>query len=164
MGAEVVFQICTSPIQRVAYPHVADNVSRPLPFRLRRVKPPVGPAGACPRWSIMSASVCMGSPSGGYNARRVKPLRSVTQRFLCIPIPRISACKTGGEGRGPCGPRVAITRHGQSKAWHAGAGIGTSLDMGERVVLVRSSILLPPPRGQTDWQNVPPMPWQDAFP
>jgi hypothetical protein len=25
----------------VAYPHVADNVSRPLPFRLRRVNQPV---------------------------------------------------------------------------------------------------------------------------
>jgi len=47
------------------------------------------------------------------------------------------------EERRPCGPRVAITRHGQSKAWHAGAGIWTSLGMGERVVLVRSSILSP---------------------
>jgi hypothetical protein len=45
--------------------------------------------------------------------------------------------------RRPCGPRVAIKRYGQSKAWHAGVGIWTSLGMGERVVLGRSYILSP---------------------
>jgi hypothetical protein len=47
---------------------------------------------------------------------------SVTQRFLGTPVPSIYECKTRGEERLPCGPRVAIKRCGQSKAWHAVTG------------------------------------------
>src|SRR5712691_4083286 len=37
-------------------------------------------------------------------------LGSVTKRFLCIPVPSTYECKTRGEERLPCGPRVAIKR------------------------------------------------------
>jgi hypothetical protein len=53
---------------------------------------------------------------------------SVTKRFRCIPVPSTYACKT--QGKVALWPRVAIKRCGQSKAWHAVAGMWTSMGMG----------------------------------
>src|SRR5262245_66461962 len=86
---------------------------------------------------------------------------SVTKRLLYSPVPCPSACKTRGEVA--CGARVAIKRQRQSKAWQAGAERWTSLDMGERGGLGAQVCLLPPPRGQTDWHSLQPMPCQDAY-
>ena len=51
---------------------------------------------------------------------------SVTKRLLGLPVPRTCACKT----QGALWPRVAIKRCGQSKVWHAVAGMWTSMGMG----------------------------------
>ena len=44
-----------------------------LGFQLAH-RPPVTGVGVSPATRIMSVSVCVGSPSGGYSARRVKRL------------------------------------------------------------------------------------------
>src|SRR5262249_15973826 len=54
---------------------------------------------------------------------------SVTQRVLCLPIRSTSECKTRGEERWHCGPRVALQRCGQRQAWQAGAGRWTRLSL-----------------------------------
>jgi len=55
---------------------------------------------------------------------------SVTKRFLCIPVQSTYECKTRGKERWHCGPRVAIERCGQSKAWYAVAGTWTGMNIG----------------------------------
>jgi hypothetical protein len=61
--------------------------------------------------------------------------------------------------------RVAIRRCGQSKAWHAVAGMWTRMGRGAKgAYLCAPLIFLPPPRGETDAQNSHPMPCDDALP
>jgi hypothetical protein len=77
----------------------------------REEAPATGVTG--PAAASASPLLPMTAPNGGGN---------VTKRFLGTPIPSIYECKTRGEERLPCGPRVAIKRCGQSKAWHAVTG------------------------------------------
>ena len=83
--------------------------------------------------------------------------------LLCIPVPSTYACKTQGEvvlcatrghqevraaqGVARCGGDVDEHGHGR-KGW----------------CLCAPLVLLPPPRGQTDAHNSPPMPCYDALP
>jgi len=59
---------------------------------------------------------CHVPQDGGYTG-------SVTKRLLCLPVPSTDACKR--QGKVALWPRVAIKRCGQSKAWHAVAGMWT---------------------------------------
>jgi hypothetical protein len=82
----------------------------------------------------------------------------ITPRLLCLPVQSTSECKTRGEERWHCGPRVAIQRCGQRQAWHVVAGMWTRLSLWAHLCL------LPSARGAADAHNSQPMPWHDAVP
>jgi hypothetical protein len=61
--------------------------------------------------------------------------------------------------------RVALRRGGQSKVWHAAAGEVNAHGQGRRgVCWCTPLVLLPPPRGETDAHNSPPILCYDALP
>src|SRR5215471_6506118 len=69
-----------------------------------------------------------------------------SQKGCCTSLSR-ALLRARREERWPCGLRVAIKRHRQSKAWQAGAERWTSLDMGERGGLGRACMLAPTSKG-----------------
>src|SRR5215471_13148325 len=69
-----------------------------------------------------------------------------SQKGCCTSLSR-ALLRARREERWPCGLRVAIKRHRQSKAWQAGAERWTSLDMDERGGLGRACMLAPTSKG-----------------
>jgi hypothetical protein len=97
-------------------------------------------AGACPGvWLPLSGG---GDPGTMLVRPGCERARKRNKKVAVHPCPR-ALLRARREERWPCGLRVAIKRHRQSKAWQAGAERWTSLDMGERGVLGRACMLAP---------------------
>jgi hypothetical protein len=88
---------------------------------------------------------------------------SVTKRLLCTPVESIYEYKTRGEEQWHCGPHGAIARGAETGVICCGGAGDRQKRWRSGVSSCAHPFFLPPPRGEADAQNVPPIPAPDAL-